>query len=128
MTDSLSPDFTWVADLHSFQLIKQVALQLGCIGSRGSINYGVCPTISFTSIKEQPYYLDVVNIDRYDCILSTPFMWKHNIGLDFGNNAIIVHDQKVLAMLGKEESSLLAGHRRFPVKNQQTETEGPSSP
>jgi hypothetical protein len=37
-------------------------------------------------------------------------MWKHNIGLDFGNNAIIVHDQKVLAMLGKEESSLLAGH------------------
>jgi hypothetical protein len=100
-----------VADLHSFQLMKQVALQLGCIGSRGSINYGVHPTISFTSIKEQPYYLDVVNIDQYDCILSIPFMRKHNIGLDFGNNAIIVHDQKVLAMSGKEELSLLASHQ-----------------
>jgi hypothetical protein len=89
--------------------MKQVALQLGCIGSRGSINYGVRPTISFASIKEQPYYLDVVNINQYDCILGTPFMRKHNIGLDFGNNAIIVHDHKVLAMSGKEESSLLAG-------------------
>jgi hypothetical protein len=127
-TDSVSPDFTWVADLCSFQLTKQVALRLGYVGSRGSINYGVRPTISFTSIKEQPYYLDVVNIDQYDCILGTPFMRKHNIGLDFGNNAIIVHDQKVLAMSGKEESSLLAGCRQFPVKNQQTETEGPSSP
>jgi hypothetical protein len=68
----------------------------------------VCPTISFASIKEQPYYLDVVNINQYNCILGTPFMWKHNIGLDFGNNAIIVHDQKVLAMSGKEETSLLA--------------------
>jgi hypothetical protein len=53
----------WVADLYLFQLMKQVALQLGYVGSRGSINYGVRPTISFTSIKEQPYYLDVVNID-----------------------------------------------------------------
>jgi hypothetical protein len=110
MTDSISPDFMQVADLHLFQLTKQVALQLGYIGSRGSINYSVHPTISFTSIKEQPYYLDVVNIDQYNCILSTPFMQRHNIGLDFGNNAIIVHDQKVLAMSGKKESSLLASH------------------
>jgi predicted RNA-binding Zn-ribbon protein involved in translation (DUF1610 family) len=62
-TDSISPDFTWVIDLHLFQLMKQVALQLGCVGSRGSINYGMHPTTSFASIKEQPYYLDVVNID-----------------------------------------------------------------
>jgi hypothetical protein len=117
MTDSVSPDFIQVTDLHLFQLTKQVALQLGCVGSRGSINYGVCPTISFTSIKEQPYYLDVVNIDQYDCILGTPFMQKYNIGLDFGNNAIIVHDQKVLAMSGKKESSLLASRQQFPVKN-----------
>jgi hypothetical protein len=111
-----------------FQSTKQVALQLGCVGSRGSINYGVYPTISFASIKEQPYYLDVVNINQYDCIFGTPFMWKHNIGLDFGNNAIIVYNCKVLAMSGKEESSLLASCRRFPVKNQQAEPEGSTSP
>jgi hypothetical protein len=128
MTDSVSPDFMWVADLRLFQLMKQVALQLGCVGSRGSINYGVCPTISFASIKEQPYYLDVVNIDRYDCILGTPFMQKYNIGLDFGNNAIIVYNRKVLAMLDKEESSLLASCQWFPVKNQQAEPEGSTSP
>jgi hypothetical protein len=125
MTDSISPDFTQVADLHLFQLMKQVVLQLGCIGS---INYGVHPTISFASIKEQPYYLDVVNINRYDCILGTPFMCKHNIGLDFGHNAIIVHNQKVLVMLGKEELSLLAGHWQFPVKTQQAEPEVSTSP
>jgi hypothetical protein len=110
MTDSVSPDFTQVADLHSFQLMTQVALQLGCVSSRGSINYGVHPTISFASIKEQPYYLDVVNINQYNCILGTLFMRKYNIGLDFGNNAILIHDQKVLAMSGKEELSLLASH------------------
>jgi hypothetical protein len=91
MTDSVSPDFTQVTDLHSFQLTKQVALQLGCVSSRGSINYGVHPKISFVSIQEHPYYLDIVNIDRYDCILGTLFMHEHNIMLDFGISAIIVH-------------------------------------
>jgi hypothetical protein len=109
MTDSVSPDSTQVADLHLFQLMKQVALQLGCVGSRGSINYGVCPNISFVSIQEHPYYLDVVNINRYACILSTPFMRKYNITLDFGISAILVHGQKVLVLSNKEEASLLAG-------------------
>jgi hypothetical protein len=108
--------------------MKQVALQLGCIGSRGSINYGVYPTILLTSIKEQPYYLDIVNINRYDCILGTPFMQKHNIGLDFSNNTIIVHNHKVLAMSDKEESSLLTSNQQFLVKNQQAEPEGSTSP
>jgi Retroviral aspartyl protease len=111
MTDSVSPDFTQVMDLRLFQLMKQVALQLGCVGSRGSINYGVHPKISFASIQEHPYYLDIVNINRYDCILGTPFMCEHNITLDFGISAIIVHGQKVLALSSKEEASLLASRR-----------------
>jgi hypothetical protein len=104
MTNFVSPDFTWVADLYSFQLTKQVALQLGCVGSRGSINYSVHPKISFASIQEHPYYLDIVNINRYNCILGTPFMHKHNIMLDFGISAIIVYGQKVLALSSKEEA------------------------
>jgi hypothetical protein len=127
-TDSVSLDFTQVMDLRLFQVMKQVALQLGCVGSRGSINYGVCPNISFMSIQEHPYYLDIVNIDRYNCILSTPFMHEHNIMLDFGISAILIHSQKVLALSGKEEASLLAGHWHFPTKTQQAETEGTPSP
>jgi hypothetical protein len=68
--------------------MKQVALQLGCI------NYSVHPTILFASIKKQPYYLDVVNINQYDCILGTLFMYKHNIGLDFSTNTILIKQPK----------------------------------
>jgi hypothetical protein len=89
-TDSTSPDFTQVAKLDMQTLEQLVTLQLGCVGSQSKINYGTEDEVKFTSINCKTY-LDVANLDRYDCILGTPFMRRHKIALDFGSNEIVIH-------------------------------------
>jgi hypothetical protein len=88
-TDSVSPDFTRVARLHVKTLEQPVTLQLGCVGSRSKINYGTEDEVKFASITCETY-LDIANLDRYDCIVGTPFMRRHKIALDFGSNEIVI--------------------------------------
>jgi hypothetical protein len=88
-TDSVSPDFTRVARLHVKTLEQPVTLQLGCVGSRSKINYGTEDEVHFASINCKTY-MDVANIDRYDCIIGTPFMRKHGIALDFESDEIVI--------------------------------------
>lgn len=37
-------------------------------------------------------YVDVANIDRYDCILGMPFLRKHGAVLDFGLNQLTLRN------------------------------------
>ena len=108
-TDAMSPDFAQVSDTRIHTLDKPVPLQLGTVGSRASINYGVRTPVEFGDKKEDKYYLDVVNIDRYDAILGAPFMRKFGIRLDFESNSIIVGDTTIRALLPEEEATLLRG-------------------
>jgi hypothetical protein len=111
--DSVSPDFARVNDLRCFPLEKQVQLQLGCVGSRGSINYGVKPAIKVLGSTPAPYYFDVVNIDRYDCIVGTPFMRKFGIEIDFRTDTISVMGKNLPVLLPEEEVSILKGRKQF---------------
>ena len=71
--------------------------------------------MEFGGKKEEGYYLDVVNIDRYDVILGAPFMRKFRIQLDFESNSITVGSTTIRALLPEEEAALLKGrgfHRK----------------
>ena len=107
--DTISPDFARVGDVRVHTLDKPVPLQLGTVGSRASINYGTWTSIALGGRKEDRYYLDVVNIDRYDAILGAPFMRKFGIRLDFASNSIVVGDAAIEALLPEEEAALLKG-------------------
>ena len=82
-TMSITHDFARVAKLKVTQLENPVPLQLGMIGSRSMINFGTRAHLELSTITENDAYLDVVNIDRYDMIIGTPFMHKHRLVLDF---------------------------------------------
>jgi hypothetical protein len=110
--DSISPDFARVMDLRTFKLDKQIPLQLGCVGSRGSINYGVKPTIRVHDEPPREYYFDIVNIDRYDCIAGVPFMRTFELTLDFKNNSILAKGKPMKVLLPEEEAGILKGRRR----------------
>ena len=112
--DVISPDFARVSETRIHTLDKPVPLQLGTVGSRASINYGVRTSIEFGSRKEERYYLDVVNIDRYDAILGAPFMRKFGVRLDFESNVIIIGDMMIRALLPEEEATLLKGRNTRP--------------
>ena len=69
----ISPDFTQAMGLVTFKLEQPIALQLACIGSKSTVNYGACSTISFGNQHIEETF-DVANIDYYNVILGTPFM------------------------------------------------------
>ena len=115
-TDMISPDFAQVSDTRIYALDKAIPLQLGTVGSRASINYGTRTSVELADKKEEKYYFDVVNIDRYDAILGAPFMRKFRVRLDFNDNSIIVGEVAVEALLPEEEAAVLKG-RTFHRKN-----------
>ncbi|EIW58914.1 uncharacterized protein TRAVEDRAFT_124657 [Trametes versicolor FP-101664 SS1] len=89
-TDSLSPEFAYVAKAPRIVLEDQVTLQLGCAGSRSKISYGARVPVEICGIQ-QDHYFDIVNLDRYDCIIGTPFLNAHGAVLDFQNHCIRVN-------------------------------------
>src|SRR5882762_10579709 len=87
--DAMSPDFTRVAKLKLKELVKPVTLQLGCSGSRSKVNFATTAITKFSLINRNTY-LDIANLDKYDCILGTPFLRKHGISLDFERQEIVI--------------------------------------
>ena len=87
------PDFTCAMGMKTFTLAQPIALQLACIGSCSTINYGTRATIKFGDhdIKE---HFDVTNVEYHDVILGIPFLKQLGICLDFRNPACILIGNK----------------------------------
>jgi hypothetical protein len=103
-TDSITPEFAFATKANTFKLEEQVILQLGCVGSRSKISYGTRVPIGIDQFRDEVYF-DLVNIDRYDCIIGTPFMNKYGVCLDFGTRSIKINGREIPAMTFDEEQT-----------------------
>src|ERR1700719_708938 len=104
-TDAVSPDLARVAKLPLLTLDKPVTLQLGCSGSRSKVNFTTTVMINFELVHALTF-LDIANLDKYDCILGTPFMTKHKILLDLGSYEIIIRGKMCIPALPKGEGDV----------------------
>lgn len=77
-TDMVSPEFARVAGLELVELEVPMGLQLAITGSRSKINYGTWTRMVIADHEEMRYF-DVANVDGYDVILGTPFLWENEI-------------------------------------------------
>ncbi|KAF7982373.1 hypothetical protein HWV62_29120 [Athelia sp. TMB] len=109
-TDSITPEFGFTSRTWQFKLDEQITLQLGCIGSRSKIVYGAVAPVLVVGISEEMYF-DVVNIDKYDTILGTPFLQRHGILLDFKRGGVIANDTFFRSFSLSEEIAFLAQKR-----------------
>ena len=116
-TDSITPEFAFATKAKTFKLDEQVILQLGCVGSRSKISYGTRVPIGFGNISNEVYY-DLVNIDRYDCIIGTPFMNTHKVCLDFGTRTITINGQEIPALSFEEEQHHVDQHKKIRSQKQ----------
>ena len=111
--DCVSPEFAKVAKLRPQPLAKPVALQLGCVGSHSTINFGTREEVKMAGHQDK-VYLDVVNIDHYDLILGVPFLQQFGVTLDFGEDNISVKGTKIPSLpVASEPTSLRL--RRAPT-------------
>ena len=72
------------------------------------INFGTQARLELGTITENDAYLDVVNIDRYDMIIGTPFMRKHGLVLDFKRNVLSIQDNIVGTLTMGQKDLMLA--------------------
>lgn len=98
----VSPDFVQASHIEAFPLSRPVGLQLGCVGSRSSINFGVRAQIALDG-DQRPVYLDVVNLDHYDVILGIPYMQATGMMLDFKSNIIRFGDHVMQSLKAIEQ-------------------------
>jgi len=78
------------------------------------VNFGTAAMIEFASICHNNY-LGVANLDKYDCILGTPFLRKHGISLDFNSQEIVIRRKLCIPALpegeGEAEAKPLIKHK-----------------
>jgi Aspartyl protease len=87
--DAVSPHFARVAGLKPLELTQQVGLSLAVKGSSSKLNYGTWAEVNLGPIRNANTYLNIINIDRYDVILGTPFLWKHGVSPIFEDGGYI---------------------------------------
>ena len=84
----ISPDFIHATGIIPIKLEQPIGLQLACVGSKSTINYGAKSTITFRNTRVEEYF-NITNIDYYDVILGTPFLRRLHIMLDFTSPGVI---------------------------------------
>ncbi|KIJ45454.1 hypothetical protein M422DRAFT_166651, partial [Sphaerobolus stellatus SS14] len=83
----ISSDFVRANKLPKFELEKPVILQLACVGSKSTVQYGLTTKILLGKEKYDEYF-DIANVNYYDVILGTPFLCQFEILLDFKHNHV----------------------------------------
>lgn len=111
-TDSITPEFAFATKAKQITLDEQVVLQLGCVGSRSKICYGTKVPVKIGKLVEDTYF-DLVNLDRYDCIIGTPFLNRYGVSLDFKTRTIRVGNSEIKAFSYDEENKFVKNRKPY---------------
>jgi len=93
--------------LNKSQLNAPMKLQLAVQGSRSVINYGVEARFQFQNIDEVRTF-HVINLNNYDVILGTPWLYQHQVCIGFNPARIMIGSDKSLPIkMGSEAKPLV---------------------
>ena len=107
MGDFVSSTLVDQLKLKRILLEKAVGLQLAVQGSRSKINAQVSVRLEYQNSSTIRQF-DVININDYDLILGTPWMYQHKVSIGLNPARIIMgSDIPVPITVGKDARSLL---------------------
>lgn len=75
-------------------------LQLAIVGSRSKVNVECETEFVYQNIREQRKW-DVANVDTYDIVLGTPFIWQHSVLIGLNPTRVLVGSDAALPLEGK---------------------------
>ena len=84
---------------------KLLTVQLAVHGSRSKINCGTSVRFQYQTIDCERRF-DITNLDNYDMILGTPFMYQHQVAIGFNPSRVIISSNKPLEMKGPKVTSI----------------------
>ena len=86
---------------------KPLTVQLVVHRSRSKINCGTSVRFQYQTIDCERRF-DIANLDNYDMILGTPFMYQHQVAIGFNPSRVIVGLNEPLEMKGPEVTSIIS--------------------
>lgn len=101
MADFLSTTLIDQLDLRKEFYSKPLSVQLAVHGSRSKIDCGVRVNSQYQNIDCERRF-DVANIDNYDAILGTPFLFQHKVAVGINPSYVVVGSDEPVEMDGPE--------------------------
>jgi transposase InsO family protein len=89
MADFLSTTLVDQLELRKEYYSKPLSVQLAVHGSRSKINCGVRVNFRYQNIDVERRF-DVANLDNYDAILGTPFLFQHKVAVGINPSCVVV--------------------------------------
>ena len=89
MADFLSTMLVDQLELRKEFYAKPFSVQLAVHGSRSKINCGVRVRFQYQNIDSERRF-DVANLDNYDAILGTPFLFQHKVAIGINPPCVVV--------------------------------------
>ena len=89
------------------QLDLPLSLQLAVQGSRSKVNTRASTRLEYQGVKETRIF-NIININNYDLILGTPWMYQHQICLGFNPARVVIGSNKVLAVKTGVDTKLMS--------------------
>ncbi|KIM51986.1 hypothetical protein SCLCIDRAFT_33007 [Scleroderma citrinum Foug A] len=86
-------------------LEKPSTIQLAVQGSRSKVNFGTKVQFQYQGIDYDRYF-DVINLQHYNMILGTPFLYQHQVLVRLNSLRVILGSKMPLVMKGPQVSIL----------------------
>ncbi|EJF55667.1 hypothetical protein DICSQDRAFT_12111, partial [Dichomitus squalens LYAD-421 SS1] len=101
MADFMSTTLVDQLGLKKDILAKPLPVQLAVHGSRSKINCSVMAEFSYQDIRCQRRF-DVVNLDNYDIILGTPFLFQHQVAIGLNPTRVSIGSLSPVDIRGED--------------------------
>ncbi|KAI0066379.1 hypothetical protein BV25DRAFT_1797276, partial [Artomyces pyxidatus] len=105
MADFVSTTIVDQLKLPTEVLAKPLPVQLAVHGSRSKINHSVATRFQYQEIDCTRRF-DVVNLDNYDMILGTPFIFQHRLVIGLNPTRVAIGSKTPLEMRGEEVTTI----------------------
>jgi hypothetical protein len=103
LADFMSSTLADQLKIKRITLEKPLTIQLAVQGSRSKVNFGAKAMMSYQHIKEERFF-DIINLQDYDLILGTPFLFQHQVSVGLNPPRVVVGSDKALPVKGKQVS------------------------
>ena len=88
-------------DVPQIKLTKLLTVQLATQGSHSKVNFGTKVQFAYEDISVQCYF-DIMNVQNYNIILGTPFLFQHKIMVGLNGSHVIVGSKEPLPIKGDQ--------------------------
>jgi len=101
-------------------LEKPLTIQLAVQGSRSRVNYGTSVRFQYQGADYRRYF-DVMNLQNYDLILGTPFMYQHSASVGLNASRVILGSVRPLPLQGSGVTTFKLESRAAEVFHEELE-------